>query len=423
MAIKLRDLKTEARNLAQAGQLGPALALHEHMLAHNPLDDDSRRKIADLLVQLGDRVGAIQVYRAVAIHDIRSGHPLPAIVACKVLASLGEKVDDLVAALAATYAHGSKALGKFVSRQAPVDLDAEIAPADPAAGADISAAAGRARTRALDLSAFAQYPAQFLPVPFFSELPRKLFPAALDMLRLIRAGEGDMVIREGEPGRAFYFVASGEVRVLATTAASPKPVELTRLYEGSLFGEMALYTEQPRTASVGVVGEADLLEIGREAVTRLCAEVPALSERIDKFARKRVLENLLATSPLFKPFDQKQQMDLIKRFEGHEVPAGTVIIRQGEVGQGLFVILLGEVDVVAAGADGHERPLARLGAGGLFGEMSLLDDSPTTATVRAVSATTILFLGRQYFQRLIKALPTMRKYFEDLATARRLEHS
>jgi CRP-like cAMP-binding protein len=89
----------------------------------------------------------------------------------------------------------------------------------------------------------------------------------------------------------------------------------------------------------------------------------------------------------------------------------------------LFVILLGEVDVVTTGADGQERPLARLGAGGLFGEMSLLDDSPTTATVRAVSPTTILFLGRQYFQRLIKALPAIRKYFEDLATARRLEQS
>jgi cAMP-dependent protein kinase regulator len=421
MGIKLRDLKTEARNLAQAGQLGPALAAHEHMLAQNPLDDDSRHKVADLLLQLGDKAGASQVYRAVAMHDVRSGHPLPAIVACKVLASLEQKVDDVVGALAATYAHGSKALGKFVSRPAPVDPEAEVPPVDPAAAADVAAAAGRARARALDFSSFTQYPAQFLPVPFFSELPRKLFPAALDMLRLIRAGDGDMVIREGEPGRAFYFVASGQVRVLATNAASPKPIELTRLYEGSLFGEMALYSEQPRTASVGVIGEADLLEIGRDAVTRLCAEVPALSERIDKFARKRVLENLLATSPLFKPFDQKQQMDLMKRFAGHEVPAGTVMIRQGDAGQGLFVILLGEVEVVATGADGQERQLARLGAGGLFGEMSLLDDSPTTATVRALSQTTILFLGRQYFQRLIKALPTMRKYFEDLATARRLE--
>jgi CRP-like cAMP-binding protein len=419
MGIKLRDLKAEARNLARAGQLGSAFAAHDHMLASNPLDDESRRRIADLLVEAGDKQGAIEVYRAVAMHDVRSGHVLPAIVGCKILASLGQPADDIVAAMAATFAHGSKALAKFAARQAPVDPEAEIAPLDPGAAAgDTDELAARARARALDMSAFVQYPEQFLPVPFFSELPRKTFPAAVGMLRLVRGGNGDLVIRQGEPGKAFYFVASGEVRVFAKPADGGATVERARLHEGSLFGEMALYTEQPRTASVAVVDEADLLEIGRDAVTRLCAEVPALSERIDRFARERVLKNLLTTSPLFKPFDHKQQMDLMKRFEGHEVAPGTVVIREGDAGQGLFVILLGEVEVVRKGANGGETQVARLGSGELFGEMSLVNDQPTTATVRAVSATTILFLGRQYFQRLVQALPAMRQYFQELSRSR-----
>ena len=108
---------------------------------------------------------------------------------------------------------------------------------------------------------------------------------------------------------------------------------------------MALVTEQPRTASVQVVGEADLLEVDRAAVARLCAEVPVLAERLDRFARERLLKNLLATSPLFKPFDHQQQMELLKRFEGHDLEAGTVVIREGDAGQGLFVILLGEVEM------------------------------------------------------------------------------
>jgi len=417
MGIKLRDLKTEARNLARAGQPGPALAAHERMLAQNPLDDDSRRKIPDLLAALGDKAGDVEAYRAVAMHDIRAGHLLPAIVGCKVLAGLGAKVDDLVAAMSASYAHGSRALAKRAGRQAPVDLDADIAPVDPRAAADLPALVQRARARALDVSGYGPYATELLPVPFFSELPRKLFPPALDMLRLIRGDDGDLVIKQGEPGKAFYFVASGEVRVFAS-AAGGATVEWARLHEGSLFGEMALYSEQPRTASVQVAGEAELLEIGRDAVQRLCAEVPALSERIDRFARERVLKNLLATSPLFKPFDHKQQMELMKRFEGHQLDAGTVVIREGDAGKGLFVILLGEVEVVRdAGGVGEEK-LARLRSGEIFGEMSLLADTPTTATVRALVPTTILFLGRDYFQRLVRALPTMRKYFEDLARSR-----
>jgi cAMP-dependent protein kinase regulator len=412
---KLRDLKTEARTLARSKQYAAALAAHDHMLTVNPLDNDSRRKIADVLLALGDRAAAADVYRAVAMHDVRSGHLLPGIVGCKILESLGGKVDDIVAMMAATYSHEAPALAKFAARQAPVDLDAEIEPIPPG---DPSAVAARAHDRACDLSAFVQYPEQFLPVPFFSELPREVFPMAIQSLRLVRAGDGDVVIRQGQLGTAFYFVATGEVRVVAR-AGHNKAVERGRLHEGALFGEMALVTEQARTASVQVVGEADLLEVDRVAVGRLCAEVPILNERLDRFARERLLKNLLAMSPLFKPFDHQQQMELLKRFEGHDLEPGTVVIREGDVGQGLFVLLLGEVEILHKDPTGKEKVVAKLGAGEVFGEMSLLGDRPTTATVRTLSRTTIMFLGRDYFRRLVSALPPLREYFEELSKQRR----
>ena len=152
----------------------------------------------------------------------------------------------------------------------------------------------RARARALDLSVFVQYPEQFLPVAFFSELPPELYPAAVKMVRLVRAGDGDVVFREGDPGSAFYFVAAGEVRVVAggkpLDGRPTRAVELTRLLEGALFGEMALMTDQARTASIQVVGEADLLEVSRAAVAELTRAVPVLAERLDRFARERLLE-------------------------------------------------------------------------------------------------------------------------------------
>jgi CRP-like cAMP-binding protein len=420
MTLKLRDLKTEARNLARAGQLVPALALEDHMLAANPLDAESRRRIADLLLGLGEQAGAIQVLQAVAQHDVRAGHLLPGLVGCKVLESLGQRTDDIVAAMAHSFAHGSPTLAKFAARQAPVDLDGPIEALAPAAAADPAKVIRRAQARALDLSVFVQYPEQFLPSPFFSELPGELFPAAVRMLRLLRGNDGDLVVRQGDPGSAFYFVASGEVRVFVTAPGSANAIERTRLLEGALFGEMALLTEQPRTASVQVVGQADLLELKRGAVAELIAAVPVLAERLDHFARERLLKNLLTTSPLFKPFDHQQQLDFIRRFEGLDVTPGTVIIRENDVGQGLFVILLGEVEVVRTNdIEGQEGALARLQAGDVFGEMSLLDDSPTSATVRAVTPTTLLFLGQDYFRRLVGALPALREYFEELSRSRR----
>ncbi|HVY37153.1 MAG TPA: cyclic nucleotide-binding domain-containing protein [Polyangia bacterium] len=412
MPLTLRELKTEASKLARAGQVPAALAAHDKMLASNPLDGDSRRKIADLLWQLGDREGAVQVYRSCALHDARAGHLLPALIGCKVLESVGQPTDDIVALMAHSYAHGSPALGKFAARQAPVDLDAPVEPPAPSAATDVAKLVQRARARALDLSVFIQYPGHVLPVPFFSELPPELFAAAVSKVRLVRATDGQVIFREGQAGDAFYFVAAGELRVVGHDPQG-RPVERAHLHEGALFGEVALLTAEPRTATVQAVGEADLIEVGRAAVAELVAAVPALGQRLEQFARERLLKNLLATSPLFKPFDHQQQMDLIRRFEGVDVAAGTPVIREGEPGQGLFVILMGSVEVVRGG-----QPLARLGAGDLFGEMALLHDGPTNATVRTLVPTSLLFLGRDYFRRLVAALPALRKYFEGLARAR-----
>ena len=414
MALTLRDLKTEARNLARGGQVPAALAAHEWMLAANPLDNDSRRKVADLLWQLGDRDGALAVYRSCALHDTRSGHLLPALIGCKVLESLGQRTDDIIGEMARNYAHGSPALGKFAARQAPVNLDTSVEPPPTATAppADVGKLAQRALARALDLSVFVQYPTQFLPVPFFSELPPDLFVAAVRKLRLLRAGDGQVVFREGQPGEAFYFVAAGELRVVGRDPRG-QPIEWARLHEGAPFGELALLTAEPRNATVQAVGEADLLEIGRGTIAELVAAVPAVGERLERFARERLLKNLVATSPLFKPFDPHQQMDLIRRFEGVDVAAGTTVIQEASVGQGLFVVLMGQVEVLRG-----TQSLARLRAGEMFGEMSLLHDAPTTASVRTLTPTSLLFLGRDYFRRLVAALPAMRKYFEDLAKSR-----
>ena len=271
MAIKLRDLKTEARTLARAEQYAAALAAHDHMLAANPLDYDSRRKIADLLLALGDQAGARRgLPRG---RDARRALGPPAArrsSAARCSSRWAATADEIVAVMAATYAHDAPALAKFAARQAPVDLDARdrAAPGRRAAGDPARGRAPGARSGHATCPRSSQYPEQFLPVPFFSELPReRCFPPAIQSLRLVRAGDGDVVIREGEPGTAFYFVATGEVRVFAR-AGNNKAVERGRLHEGSLFGEMALVTEQARTASVQVVGEADLLEVDRAAVAR-----------------------------------------------------------------------------------------------------------------------------------------------------------
>ncbi len=81
--------------------------------------------------------------------------------------------------------------------------------------------------------------------------------------------------------------------------------------------------------------------------------------------------NLLSTSALFRPLDRPERRELAARFRARDALAGEVVIAQGSPGDGLFVVLAGEVEVVRDGA-----VASTLGPGDVFGEMSLLDGVP-----------------------------------------------
>jgi len=415
MTTTLREARAEARRLRDQGDFARALSVYQHILEVVPFDYEVRTLIADVLVDLGAQDAAAQVYRTVALHDIRAGHPLPALVASQALVRLGRPIDDIEELLVKTYAAGSPQLARFAIRPAPVDPNTAIS-APSAAPKNLQHAAEQALRVALDLSVFVGYQEQYHPLPFLSELTQDSFIAVARSLAILRLKDAEVVMRQGEVGDSLFLVAGGELRVFVQTPGGVKDV--AHLFENTLFGEMALITGQPRTASVAVVGEADVIAVSKSALDAVMAAMPAVREGLDRFSRERLIKNLLQTSPLFVPFTKSQQGELLRRFEGHEIESGVDIIREGERGQGLFLILSGEVDVISHASTPKPVTLAHLRAGDMFGEMSLVTDQPTSATVRATTATTVLFLSREYVERLAEAVPEIQAYFEQMALNR-----
>jgi CRP-like cAMP-binding protein len=232
---------------------------------------------------------------------------------------------------------------------------------------------------------------------------------------------GALVIREGEPGNSFFFVAGGELNVFSTDGLG-RQTQLAKLGEGAVFGEMALLSAQPRTATVGCLTEVDLLEVGRQSLAALADELPIVAEALHGFTRERLLGNLMATSALFKPFSGIQRRDLLRRFTSHDVAPGTVVINEGEEGRGLFVVLSGDLDVSRRQADGSSIPLGTLKTGDVFGEMAILRNARTTATVVAQRPATVLFLARDYVNRIVAGVPEIKSYLEALAEDRDIDN-
>jgi CRP-like cAMP-binding protein len=86
--------------------------------------------------------------------------------------------------------------------------------------------------------------------------------------------------------------------------------------------------------------------------------------------------------------------------ESLTVAAGSELFREGDPGDGLYLVVWGEIDIAKRTPAG-ERSLARLGAGGVLGEMSLLTDEPRSATGRALADAAVLRLPAARFRALL----------------------
>jgi small-conductance mechanosensitive channel len=96
---------------------------------------------------------------------------------------------------------------------------------------------------------------------------------------------GEMVIRAGEPGSSMFVVHNGRVRVQVNDNGRPRTV--ATLNEGDFFGEMALFTGEPRTANVVALEETEVLEIGHAAMKRVFETNPDLVESLSFIIAER----------------------------------------------------------------------------------------------------------------------------------------
>jgi CRP-like cAMP-binding protein len=101
---------------------------------------------------------------------------------------------------------------------------------------------------------------------------------------------------------------------------------------------------------------------------------------------------MLRGVPMLGPLTMCTKEELAGNLRRVSVPAGHVIIRQGEVGDAFYILESGAMEAIVD--EGPGRPLV---PGDSFGEIALLRDIPRTATVRAMKPSTVLALDREHF--------------------------
>jgi len=104
-------------------------------------------------------------------------------------------------------------------------------------------------------------------------------------------------------------------------------------------------------------------------------------------------DQVVRKAPLFSALDDASAASLRASMETIKLGKGTVLFSEGDEGDHLYVIVEGKLKLGTSSGDGRENLLSVLGPGEMFGELSLFDPGPRTATATAVTDVRLLSLG------------------------------
>jgi cAMP-dependent protein kinase regulator len=135
-------------------------------------------------------------------------------------------------------------------------------------------------------------------------------------------------------------------------------------------------------------------------------------------AEAAIQEKELEASSLFSSFGTEALKEILSSTMLRTYDEGDIVVTEGEAGSSLFLIVSGEVKVFTRGERGEHLPLAELGAGDFFGEVSVLSGKPRTATITARTPVTAIELSKDDVDRISAEYPEVPQILEEFYNRR-----
>lgn len=124
------------------------------------------------------------------------------------------------------------------------------------------------------------------------------------------------------------------------------------------------------------------------------------------------MDETLSRSLLFKSFEPGERKALIEHLRAERHEARSLVVREGDAGDRLYLVMSGQVEVLRNTPSGRMEPVARLEPGDVFGEIALLETGCRTRSVRTRSRSVFLTLDRDAFQKLVLAKLSRREVLD-----------
>ncbi len=235
-------------------------------------------------------------------------------------------------------------------------------------------------------------------------------------------GPRETICRQGEVGRCMYVVLEGTIEIVVH-GIEGRDVTVATLKEGDYFGEQALLPgkDNRRNATARALHGATLLSICKEDVLYALSHDPEFVKEFALHSQEQQIENLLKSMRLFQALEDHDYSDIEQWAEIIELPPGEIVIRENEVGDYLYVVMEGTVEVFIVDDNGKVIVLHELKEGNYFGEQALLPDGSgrRNANVRTNTAARLVRIPKEKFRLILERDQKLGKALKLIGEAQR----
>jgi cAMP-dependent protein kinase regulator len=373
-------IKSQAQKHLSKGNYKKALEEFQKIVQLEPTNLRARLRIADLLQKLGRSHEAIAHYKELAREYVREGFLIQAISLNKIILRIDPSQEGI-----------DKEITDLYARAAPLP----------------------------QIPLKAQTVERKLPeIPLFSELNREELHQVISRINAKHVAKGKLVCKEGDPGDSIYIISSGNVGIFKYSRKKQGDVPLATLRAGDFFGEFGFFSDRRRHATAKALADAEVLEISREDLDEVATLYPRIKDILFTLYKKRIIDTLLAFSPLFRHLEPHHRAQLVNRFKLRRLGENRLIFEQGAPPTSFFIIKSGEIEVFASKGNGGKVTLGYLRGGDFFGEISLIFNRPRTASARTTTTTELLELEREDFDHILGEYPAIKGALEAFSRRR-----
>jgi len=135
----------------------------------------------------------------------------------------------------------------------------------------------------------AKEPGEGVGATVLGQLPQEKWDELARAVEDLVVAPGTVIFRQGDPGDKFYLIRTGRVRVFREDAGLE--TELSVLQAGDDFGEMALFMEEPRSATVAALEETRLMVLSKEQFQSILRDFPNVTFAFVRQMSERILRN------------------------------------------------------------------------------------------------------------------------------------